>query len=85
MLSSNMIMILIILLLLYVTIINASNNNVTYVRIQQTTNELINLVEVELYYNNTKIPLSGTIFTIHKKLLSTLSRQQQHRQQQHHH
>jgi hypothetical protein len=30
-----------------------------YVRIQQTTNEVINLVEVELYYKNQKIPLSG--------------------------
>ena len=31
----------------------------TYVRIQQTTSEHINLVEVEMYYNNVKVPLSG--------------------------
>ena len=31
----------------------------TYVRIQQTTSEYLNLVEVEMYYNNVKVPLSG--------------------------
>ena len=31
----------------------------TYVRIQQTTSEYINLVEVALYYNNVQVPLSG--------------------------
>ena len=35
--------------------------NTTYVRIQQPANELINLVEVELYHNNNKIPLSGSL------------------------
>ena len=40
------------------------NKVVTYVRIQQTTNELINLVEVELYNKNNKIPLSGSLINI---------------------
>ena len=31
----------------------------SYVRIQQTTSEYLNLVEVEMYYNNVKVPLSG--------------------------
>ena len=31
----------------------------TYVRIQQTTSENINLVEVALYYNNVQVPISG--------------------------
>jgi hypothetical protein len=43
---------------MYVVI--TASSNVTYVRVQQTTNEHLNLVEVEMYYNNTKVPLSGT-------------------------
>ena len=31
----------------------------TYVRIQQTTSMILNLIEVEMYYNNVKVPLSG--------------------------
>ena len=31
----------------------------TYVRIQQTTSEYLNLAEVALYYNNVQVPLSG--------------------------
>ena len=31
----------------------------TYVRIQQTTSECLNLVEVEMYYNNFRVPISG--------------------------
>ena len=31
----------------------------TYVRIQQTNTDYLNLVEVEMYYNNVKVPISG--------------------------
>ena len=31
----------------------------TYVRIQQTSSMILNLIEVEMYYNNVKIPITG--------------------------
>ena len=50
-------MVVLVLLLLLVCIVNT--NSTTYVRIQQTTSEYINLVEVALYYNNVQVPISG--------------------------
>jgi hypothetical protein len=54
--------VIVILLLLLVCIVKSDSTTTTYVRIQQTTEDNINLVEVALYYNNMQVPISGLYY-----------------------